>query len=152
NGGFQKFQSEQLYRRTFAVAIHSRGYRTAMMGKYLNGYGDPTMNSTYAPIPPGWSDWHVASNGYFEFNYTLNENGAFNRYGGATGGCGATGSPDNYGVDVLNARARSFIDASKGKPFVLEVATFAPHSPYIPAPRNACDFPGPTEPRAPSFH
>jgi N-acetylglucosamine-6-sulfatase len=152
NGGFQKFQSERLYRRTFAVAIRSRGYRTAMMGKYLNGYGNPTMNPSTAPVPPGWSDWHVASNGYVEFNYTLNENGAFNRYGGPTGGCGVTGKPDNYGVDVLSARARSFIAASKGKPFALEVATFAPHSPYIPAPRNACDFPGLTEPRDPSFN
>jgi N-acetylglucosamine-6-sulfatase len=33
----------------------------------------------------------------------------------------------------------------------MEVATFAPHAPYTPAPRNACDFPGLKEPRDPSF-
>ena len=47
--------------------------------------------------------------------------------------------------------ATSFINRNTHRPFMLEVATFAPHAPYIPAPRNACDFPGLTEPRDPSF-
>jgi N-acetylglucosamine-6-sulfatase len=151
-GGYRKFQSQGLYKKTYAVAINSRGYRTAMMGKYLNGYGDPAMNAATAPIPPGWSDWRVSNvTGYPEFNYWLNDNGKFNDYGGPTGGCGVTGAPDNYGVDVLGADATSFITRSRGKPFVMEVATFAPHAPYTPAPRNACDFPGLTEPRDSSF-
>src|SRR3954452_15397251 len=81
----------------------------------------------------------------------MNLNGKVVFYGGPTGGCGVTGRPDNYGVDVLGSAARTFIDGHKGNPFALEVATFAPHSPYIPAPRNACDFPGLTEPRDRSF-
>jgi N-acetylglucosamine-6-sulfatase len=152
DGGFRKFQAEHLYRRTFAVAIQRHGYATAMMGKYLNGYGKPTMTPTTAPVAPGWSDWHVVSNGYQEFDYNMNLNGRVVLYGGSTGGCGVTGHPDNYGVDVLNSAARAFINDRRGKPFALEVATFAPHSPYIPAPRNACDFPGLTEPRDPSFN
>jgi N-acetylglucosamine-6-sulfatase len=151
-GGYQKFQAEQLDKRTYAVALRSRGYRTSMLGKYLNGYGDPAMTAATAPVPPGWTDWHVSNvTGYAEFNYWLNDNGAFHQYGGPTGGCGATGQPDNYGVDVLNAYAQSFIAGSKRKPFAMEVATFAPHAPYTPAPRDACDFPGLTEPRDPSF-
>ena len=152
NGGFKKFQAERLYTRTFAVAVRRRGYRTAMLGKYLNGYGKPTMTPTTAPLPRGWSDWHVASNGYQEFNYFQNDNGRFDFYGGPTGRCGLTGRPNHYGVDVLNADARAFINRRRNAPFVLEVATFAPHSPYIPAPRNACDFPGLTQPRDPSFN
>jgi N-acetylglucosamine-6-sulfatase len=141
DGGFQKFQSEGLDKKTFAVALQSAGYKTSMLGKYLNGYGDP-LNTTTAPTPPGWSDWHVSnSSGYAEFNYVLNDNGTFNRYNG----------PQNYGVDVLNTKAQSFIDQSAGSPFAIEVATFAPHAPYTPAPRNANDFPGLTEPRDPSF-
>ena len=151
HGGYQKFQSQRLFNRTFAVALRRHGYLTSMMGKYLNGYGNPTMTPTTAPVPPGWSDWHVASNGYPEFNYTLNDNGTFNRYGGPTGGCGVTGTPDNYLVDVMNSDARSLINRANGQPFVLEAATFAPHAPYIPAPRNACDFPGLKEPRDASF-
>jgi N-acetylglucosamine-6-sulfatase len=153
DGGFQKFQADHMDSRTFAVATHRRGYLTSMMGKYLNGYGDRDMTATTAPVPPGWTDWHVSNHtGYAEFDYVLNENGAFNQYGGPTGGCGVTGTPDDYGVDVLNAKAQSFIDNAHGKPVVMEVATFAPHAPYTPAPRNACDFPGLTQPRDPSFN
>lgn len=142
-GGYQRFQSEQLDQRTYAVAMRRRGYRASMLGKYLNGYGDPAMTSATAPIPPGWSDWHVSnSTGYFEFNYLLNDNGTFNTYGS---------TPSDYGVDVLGSDARSFITRSKGKPFVMEVATFAPHAPYTPAPRNAGDFPGLRAPRDASF-
>jgi N-acetylglucosamine-6-sulfatase len=152
DGGYQKFQSERLGSKTYPLAIQRRGYRTSMLGKYLNGYGDPVITSSTGPIPPGWSDWHVSNHtGYAEFNYDLNDNGRVNHYGGAVGGCGVTGKPDNYGVDVLGADSRSFINRSKRKPFAIEVATFAPHAPYIPAPRNACDFPGLTEPRDPSF-
>jgi N-acetylglucosamine-6-sulfatase len=151
-GGYQKFQSEQLDKRTYAVALQARGYQTSMLGKYLNGYGDPAMTTATAPVPPGWSDWHVSNvTGYGEFNYWLNDNGTFHLYGGSTGGCGVTTQPDNYGVDVLNAYARSFVTSSSGTPFAMEVSTFAPHRPYTPAPRNACDFPALTEPRDPSF-
>jgi N-acetylglucosamine-6-sulfatase len=34
---------------------------------------------------------------------------------------------------------------------MLEVATFAPHAPYTPAPRDVDDFPGLTAPRGPAF-
>ncbi|MDP9332749.1 MAG: sulfatase [Actinomycetota bacterium] len=142
DGGFQKFQSEGLDKKTFAVALQRAGYATSMLGKYLNGYGDPLKPKT-APVPPGWSDWHVSnSTGYAEFNYALNDNGTFNYYKGE----------DKYGVDVLNSYAQSFIKHAAGKPFAIEVATFAPHAPYTPAPRNANDFPGLTEPRDASFN
>ena len=123
-----------------------------MLGKYLNGYGDPTMTPTTAPVPPGWSDWHVGSNGYPEFNYILNLNGKVDVLRRPDRTLRSDRPPDNYGVDVLGSAARSFIKNRKGKPFALEVATFAPHAPYTPAPRNAYDFPGLTEPRDPSFN
>jgi N-acetylglucosamine-6-sulfatase len=93
DGGFQKFEAEHLYVRTFAVAIQRRGYAAAMMSKYLNGYGEPTMTPTTAPVAPGWSDWHVVSNGYQEFNYYMNLNGKVVLYGGPTARCGVTGRP-----------------------------------------------------------
>ena len=50
DGGFGVFQRQQ-ERDTFATTLQSGGYRTAMMGKYLNGY---------LPAPhgvrPGWTE------------------------------------------------------------------------------------------------
>src|SRR6185437_9521422 len=92
--------------------------------KYLNQY-QPAY-----PEPPGWDEWDAAGNGYGEFDYNLNQNGQQQHYGNA---------PQDYLTDVLAAKARSFIDSSaaSGRPFMLEVATFAPHAPYTPAPRSS---------------
>ena len=47
------------------MALQHGGYSTSMLGKYLNGYGDPKMTAGTAPVPPGWTDWHVSnSTGY----------------------------------------------------------------------------------------
>src|SRR5881394_3876895 len=56
-------------------------------------------------------------------------------------------------TDVLAGKGADFIAASAAakSPFLLEVATFAPHAPYTPAPRDANDFPGLTAPRGPAF-
>ena len=150
DGGYYAFTHHQpnLETRTFAVAMQHAGYLTSMMGKYLNGYGEPAMTTQ---VPRGWSDWHVAGNAYPEFNYDLNENGAVVHYGP-----GPPPAPNaaNYLTDVLAARALTFIDRAGAahKPFVMEVATFAPHRPYTPAPRNRHDFPGLGAPRDPSFN
>jgi len=155
-GGYTKFVSQGLSKKTFAVALQKAGYKTSLLGKYLNGYGDKgrgifvpmgrkdNMTKANAPVPPGWNDWHVSNNtGYQEFNYYLNDNGHFDFY---TFGLGT------YGVDVSNRYAQAFIEKNAHhSPFAIEVATFAPHSPYTPAPRNAKDFPGMQEPRDPSF-
>ena len=149
-GGYYAFTDHQpnLETRTFAVAMQYAGYLTSMMGKYLNGYGEPAMTTQ---VPRGWSDWHVAGNAYPEFNYDLNENGAVVHYGP---GPPPTANAANYLTDVLAARALTFINRAVGahKPFALEVATFAPHRPYTPAPRNRQDFPGLGAPRDPSFN
>src|SRR3954467_3167763 len=138
-GGYARFRARRLAQRTFAVALQRQGYATSLLGKYLNGYGDAFMSGVTAPIPPGWSDWHVSNRtGYREFGYVVNANGSFE-------------TPPEYGVDVLANHATAFVAGSAGRPFALEVATFAPHAPYTPAPRNAGDFPGLTQPRDPSF-
>lgn len=146
-GGYQAFTRYHLERRTFAVALRRGGYLNSMMGKYLNGYGEPKMTTH---VPPGWADWHVAGNGYDEFNYFLNENHSITRYGPPPP---PAGNAANYLTDVLSARAVSFVDraAAAHRPFAMEVATFAPHFPYTPAPRNANDFPGLRAPRGPSL-
>jgi arylsulfatase A-like enzyme len=147
HGGFDQFYSRGEEQHTFAVALQNAGYRTALMGKYLNGYGTqrggvPGLPFTY--VPQGWSEWDVAGWGYPEFNYDLNENGQLQHYGD---------KPSDYLTDVIANKGVDFINSSAaaGQPFFLELATFAPHSPYTPAPRDADDFPGLQAPQPPNF-
>lgn len=152
DGGFRTFYRRGEESQTFAVALQRAGYLTALMGKYLNGYLDVPGNAADGATvsagthyePPGWSKWDVAGFGYHEFNYTLNHNRTLEYFGRR---------PEDYLTDVLARRGSAFIDqaAQAHKPFFLELSTFAPHSPYIPAPRNGHDFPGLKAPHPPSF-
>ncbi len=145
DGGFKLFHSLGHENSTFATRLHSAGYLTAMMGKYMNGYV-PTgaVDDQIAYVPPGWDEWDVAGNAYSEYNYILNENGQLIHYGR---------QPADYLTDVLASKGSEFIDraTAEGKPFLLEIAPFAPHSPYTPAPRHLADFPGLRAPRTPAF-
>ncbi|MFI7603420.1 sulfatase [Actinoplanes sp. NPDC049681] len=138
DGGFHVFQREQ-ERDTFATTLQKRGYRTAMMGKYLNGYLPQEHG-----VRPGWTEWDVAGAGYPEYNYNLNENGQVKHYGKA---------PGDYLTTVIEGKAKAFVAAAAkaGEPFLLEVATFSPHGPYTPAPQDEQAFPGLKAPRGPSF-
>jgi arylsulfatase A-like enzyme len=152
-GGFSSFYKRGLERHTFASALKRAGYLTAMMGKYLNGYlpgADQRADGSPAPtpagyVPPGWTQWDVAGWGYNEFNYQLNESGVLRWFGH---------SPRDYLTDVLARKGVRFIDraAHRRRPFLLELSTFAPHSPYTPAPRDARDFPYLQAPRSASFN
>jgi N-acetylglucosamine-6-sulfatase len=145
DGGFNAFNAHGDQTSTVATDLERAGYRTGMMGKYLNRY-EPKD-----PPAPGWDEWDVTGNqGYAEFNYNLNENGRIVHYGGAEA------PTDNYLTDVLSARADHFVktsaEAAHRSPFFLEVATYAPHSPYTPAPRYADLYPGLTYPRTPAYN
>ena len=145
DGGFTTFHARGEEKHTFATRLQGHGYRTALMGKYLNGYtAQKRVGGHPLYIPPGWNEWDVAGNGYSEFDYNLNENGKLVHYGS---------QPRSYLTDVLARKGSSFVAraAKADKPFFLEIATFAPHLPYTPAPRDAEDFPGLEAPRTPAF-
>jgi N-acetylglucosamine-6-sulfatase len=146
DGGFRYFYAHGEEGDTFATALRARGYRTAMMGKYMNEYQPwHLVGGTEPYVPPGWTEWDVTGGGYSGFHYTLNENRNLVRY---------DGRPEDYLTDVLSNKGAAFItrSAKARKPFLLEVATFAPHAPYNPAPRHRDDFPGLTAPRGPAFN
>ncbi|GAA1603579.1 sulfatase [Actinoplanes couchii] len=141
DGGFRLFHSRNQEQSTYATDMKAAGYRTAFMGKYLNEYfAKLTMGTGKPYVPPGWDEWAAGGNAYDNFNYDLNENGKVVKYGN---------KPEHYMTDVLSAKASKFITttAATGQPFVLEVSTYAPHSPYTPAPRDAALFPGLKLPR-----
>ena len=144
-GGFEAFYQRGEQTTSFNVALQRAGYRTALMGKYLNGYLEPSQSTaplTY--VPPGWTRWDVAGFGYPEFNYLMNENGTIHHFGNR---------PSDYLTDVIARKGVRFVDksAASHKPFFLELATFAPHRPYTPAPRNRHDFPELGAPHPPNF-
>jgi arylsulfatase A-like enzyme len=145
DGGIRAFYSHRDEWATFNLALQQAGYRTAMMGKYLNGYMQGPSRSpvpdTY--VPPGWNEWDVAGFAYSEYDYRLNENGRLTYYGDA---------PRDYLTSVLARRGVRFIDRTAGRrPFFLEMATFTPHFPYTPAPQDVGKFAGLTAPQPPSF-
>jgi arylsulfatase A-like enzyme len=119
-GGFRAFDDSS----TLATWLDGAGYRTGLIGKYLNGYS-PT--SQY--VPPGWDRWFVGD-GYF--NYLVNDQGVVVSYGSA---------PEDYSTDVLAQQADEFIrQTPAGEPLFLYFAPRAPHTPATPAPRHADAF------------
>jgi N-acetylglucosamine-6-sulfatase len=138
-GGYAVFRERGEELQTFAPALRREGYLTALMGKYLNGY-----RPAHDPVPVGWSEWDVAGNGYPEYGYRMNSDGAVRSYGYES---------RDYLTDVLARKGIAFIEraAAHDAPFMLELATFAPHSPFTPAPRDAGTFPGLGAPRTPAF-
>jgi arylsulfatase A-like enzyme len=144
NGGFETAHRLGIESSTIATWLHSAGYRTALIGKYLNGYPNGVSQTD---IPPGWDEWAsaVAGNPYSQFNYTLNENGKLVKYGSA---------PSDYGTDVYVKKAQDFItqSAKDHKPSFTYLAVYAPHQPATPAPRDADLFPGAQAPRTPAYN
>jgi N-acetylglucosamine-6-sulfatase len=138
-GGFAKFRDLGHEESTIATWLRDVGYRTVLLGKYLNGY----PMTTY--VPPGWDEWYAVAGGVNFFNYALNENGQLVRYGS---------DPDAYLTDVLSAKAAEFIrrTAPSAQPFFMYVAPYAPHQPATPAPRHTETFVGVEAPRTLSFN
>jgi len=146
-GSFRRFFSEGREQSTIATWIQAAGYRTGLVGKYMNYY-PPQRDPGY--VPPGWDDWH----GYFDFksmaegaayyNYEMNENGKVVRYGD---------TEKDYVTDVLRDKALEFIERTpKDKPFFLYLGEFAPHAPVSPADRHDNLFPDLKAPRGASFN
>jgi arylsulfatase A-like enzyme len=144
NGGFETAHRLGLESSTIGTWLQSAGYRTALIGKYLNGYPD-TVAKTY--VPPGWTSFvsPAAGNPYSEYNYTLNDNGTLVHHGDA---------PSDYGTDVYVGKTESFIrqSASAGKPFFAYLAVYAPHQPATPAPQDVGRFAGAEAPRTPAYN
>ncbi|HET7350388.1 MAG TPA: sulfatase [Marmoricola sp.] len=140
--GFGAFKD----RRTLATVLQRAGYTTALVGKYLNGYGNQpvhrTGESSLDYVPPGWSQWYAGSDRawlpwetygggtYDYFSLTQNINGRLESF------------PGRYSTGVLAEQTRQLVrDFGRGsKPWFVWWTPVAPHhgSP------NEADDPGST--------
>lgn len=130
-GGWRKFRRSA--GRSLPVWLQRAGYRTAWIGKYLNGY-----RGTSNRVPPGWNRW-FGQVGTSVFDYRLNQNGRLVHYGS---------KPTDYRTDVYsrlsNRVVRGF--AERDSPFFLVVSTGVPHT------EHGADVPPGSNPRPAPRH
>ena len=110
DGGFPAFRDAE----ALPVWLQRAGYNTLMLGKYLNGYGEPGAERY---IPPGWTHWEVPTGNIYKYlSQTVNKNGRILQRTG-------------YHTDYVRERAGDLVQkyAAGGKPFFLEVGFLAPH-------------------------
>ena len=125
-GGWDAFHRHGNDEHTLARWLSAAGYRTALIGKYLNGYGFARGH-----VPPGWNRWLVTPELSY-FNYTLNNGGSPESHGS---------KPGDYLTDVLMREAAKFIRTTAANhPLFLYLTPKAPHDPATPAPRHRGDF------------
>ena len=129
---------------TVGTALNKAGYKTALVGKYLNGYGQQPSRVTGGPsvnyVPAGWTDWMVSvekrwpvgspyAGGTYNYRaFTQNVNGqtASNR--------------GRYSSTVVGEQVRGLIGkyGASGHPWFIWATPVAPH------------FGGPVEPDDPA--
>ena len=120
HGGWSTFQG--LENDTLATRLSGQGYRTALFGKYLNGFAAAPADY----VPAGWDEFEVFDKPRY-YNYTLR--GTTRRDYGS--------DPSDYSTDVLSARATRFLQETPAdQPFFLMYAPYAAHTPFVPAPRH----------------
>jgi N-acetylglucosamine-6-sulfatase len=125
-GGWSVFHAAGLEERTIAVWLQQAGYRTVLVGKYLNGYDE----SPAGYVPPGWTRWHafaVRNGAYFDYSLRHTD-GSETTHGHDAG---------DYSTDVLARIAvRAIRDAPADQPLFLMFTPYAAHGPATPAPRH----------------
>jgi N-acetylglucosamine-6-sulfatase len=123
HSGWKRFRDAGMESKTVAVWLRRAGYRTGLVGKYLNAF-------LGSGPPPGWRVWHsfLGSNAdYYDYEL-IHTDGSITRHGFDAA---------SYSTDVLRRYALRFIaNTPREKPFFLYFAPYAPHSPATPAPRH----------------
>lgn len=122
-GGVAEFRKQGNESSTVGTWLQDGGYRTALVGKYLNGYrlGDST--------PPGWDYWRATG---FEEEEVM--------------------PPEEEQTPALARDAAAFISqASEASPFFLWFSPPPPHTGSVPSATHAGDFEGARAPRGGSF-
>jgi N-acetylglucosamine-6-sulfatase len=150
-GGWEAFKSRE--DNSLPVWLKAVGYKTALIGKYLNRYGQQSAYGAWLAwfgswinvefkgttvgnprdwVPPGWDLWYAFTGTRVRYyDYWINENGkilSFDHH------------PSDYSTDVLAERAVRFIndEAESQAPFFVFIAPKTVHAQgarAIPAPK-----------------
>src|SRR4051812_48043230 len=127
-GGFSAFRN--LQDSTIARWLHDSGYRTSLVGKYLNQY-DSCADVPSCAVPLGWDDWHAEiTDGDVDYtDFKLAD---------SQGNGQAVATPySGYSTTILGQKAASFVSDSVAnhpeQPLFLYFAPFAPHPDAVPA-------------------
>lgn len=140
-GGWKAFRDKEA--NALPVWLQSAGYETALIGKYLNRYGQqstfgawlawlgsslnidlkgPNIGNPRDWVPAGWDLWYAFTGSRVRyFDYAINENGAILSFGSR---------PSDYSTDVLKDRAVRFIldQAAAAQPFFMLITPKAVHA------------------------
>jgi hypothetical protein len=107
--------------RAIGPEMQDRGYRTGLIGKYLNGYNN-------ARIPPGWDRWFgkfSPPQPYFDWN--ASDQGKVGHFGTRA---------QSYADEVIMKRGKIWTSTAT-EPFYLYLAPLGPHTPYDDPPGYA---------------
>jgi N-acetylglucosamine-6-sulfatase len=134
-GGEKKFRQLGRDQSTVATWLNDAGYRTKLIGKYMNSYND-------LYVPPGWDEWFALKQQGGEFYDAVNEDGQWTTLGG------------RHSADVFADEASDFIRRSSASPdpFFVMVDTIAPHAPPEVAARYQDAFATTPLPKPPNFN
>lgn len=130
--GFYGFHHGDEADSTFPIALRRAGYRTSLLGKYLNDYPfvrsapEPGMGVSPRFVPPGWSRWAVPIRGqYAGRKYDINLDGRIRHKEGAR----------NYLGDFLMRRAVRQVRANRdGRGLAMMFSFYGPHRPEPASP------------------
>jgi N-acetylglucosamine-6-sulfatase len=145
-GGFDLFQTLGEEQSTIATWLHETGYRTALIGKYLNGYPDGDglpAGITMSFIPPGWDEWvGLINEGYYRLS--INDNGEVKDFQSRKRNSATVDADesDSYSTDLFAAKAAEFVTDTMAadQPFFLYLAPYAVHGPADPPQRYRQTF------------
>jgi N-acetylglucosamine-6-sulfatase len=147
-GGYRRLKGKF---NTLPVWMRNAGYRTAWVGKYLQGYTQEVADPYKAA--PGIDEWHATFEPLY-YDYDMADNGEKVHLG--------TRSRDYY-TTVINKVASDVIteQAKRKRPLFMTVNNLAPHhgrgkggrctDTVVPAPRDTGLFPRAKVPRTPNY-
>ncbi len=128
--------------RTIATRLEAAGYRTGLVGKYLNGYGLQPVHDTTVPsltyVPPGWTDWRAGSDRGVDGGHTYHYSNIALNLGGEI-----VAHPGRYAEEVLGEHVRDMIGGFEEQPTDPWFVWWTPISPHHGAPGEV-DDPEPT--------